>query len=182
MKITDEKRKALNVILGTFFYVFAILFFIILNKFDYLHKPLSIIIAYEPYLFKAIRIYLPVFIIIVPIIIKLFYKTNFYKSVLIGIAFLILYIPFTFCMKEIIIHDVKTFTPVKWHEKKLLRGFMLADLNDDYNIKGMNIKKTAKILGKPDKIEDNIHCYVIDPKKEYCLIFEDNIVSEIKIK
>jgi len=172
-KISQEKVKALNVILGVFFYIFAPVFFIIFFKYHHLYRSLSIILAYRKELFQAFRYFLPILIILVPIIVKIFYKTNFYKAVIIGLIFLVLYIPYILLMERIVVHDVSSFSPKKWSEHVYLRGFMVKDLNNRYDIKGKNTKDIKSMLGNPNKKEENKWCYVIDFEKEYCLVFND---------
>ena len=178
-------KKSLNVILGVFLYIFAPFFFVIINKFGLMHKYFLLYSRISPNLVWAIRIGLPILILLIPFLIKLIYKTDYYKRVIIALLFIILYIPYNMALCYGIVSSFSHYTEKKWHNYPFMRGYMLDDMESKIKPINKEIKKIEKQLGKPEYRKNNHYCYTIDIKNRknvyYCLYLNKELIEKTLI-
>ncbi|MDO4282505.1 MAG: hypothetical protein Q4D02_02620 [Clostridia bacterium] len=139
-----------KIFLGIVYYIVNFIFFFYLYIFAVL---VGTIIDFSSILFNICFIFLPIILLIIPLVCKLMLKRNFYKSILIGIISIMIYFIFLFMMKFGINCYFKSFTSEKWSNDTwhTFRYIMLDDLEEKYCLEGMTKSEIYEILGKPDQ-------------------------------
>lgn len=184
-----EKNKILGAILGILFYLFVpFLFFMF-----YIIGGLGItevIWYYSSTIFNICHIYIPIILILLPLVFKFILKKQFYKSILYSIVVIIIYIPMVFILQYGITNYMRDFTQQKWNNYIDLRYLMIEDFEEKYETIGKEKEDIYKILGTPDVVfepdtEMGSFCYQVGydlfDVKYYCFIYDDkNIIVETK--
>ncbi|MBQ9985774.1 MAG: hypothetical protein IJP38_05650 [Oscillospiraceae bacterium] len=134
---------------------------------------------------------LPIAFFIAPFVIKFITKCSFWKIALYAFLSVLIYILIFWGTDLMCIEYCKSFTPEKWAKYPYERYYMVDDLNEEYELRGMTRDELTLLLGKPeDSLSDkDTHSadiiYVIESKllsgQKLRFIMEGEIVSDIKI-
>lgn len=181
--LLDENTKGSGIVFGLLYYTIIgpSLFVLFLWGifFDEIAEGLS------PKLSSICYIYVPIFLLILPIIFKFILKKKFYKAIIYSFASVIIYLCILFLARLAIISYMSSFTTEKWNNPKYenLRYLMIDNLEEKHNIIGMNKEDIYALLGEEDgSFEEHNRIYYIIGQPRwisveelyYCLEYDGN--------
>lgn len=174
-----KKEKIINIIAGLLYYPLSIYLFynlFLITIIVYLETSIS------PVLYIFLYLVLPLLLLILPIIICIKKEKIFYKSILIGLLAIGVYLVIITILRAGLFYYFEKFTPEKWEKYSDLRNNMIDDLEKKYKIVGMSKTNAISLLGTPEETNKGI-CYyeyqVIFTDYYYCLSYdENNIITE----
>lgn len=174
-----KKEKIINIIAGILYYALGIIFFRQLFLIT-LILPMEIIVSKILYL--ILYLILPLFLLILPIIICKKEKKVFYKSILLSLIGIVIYLIMMIVIRVSMTYYFGNFTPEKWRKYPELRGYMFDDLEKNHKIIGMSKDDAINLLGKPEETDKGI-CYYdstfVYSDYYFCLLYdENNIITE----
>lgn len=134
---------------------------------------------------------LPILSFIAPFVIKFITKCSFWKMALYAFVSVLIYILLYWGTNLICIEYCKSFTPEKWVKYPYERYYMLDDLNETYELRGMTRDELISLLGdaedSPSDSENNSSDIIYEVKSKLLsgqkirFIMDGEIVSDIKI-
>lgn len=174
-----KKEKIINIIAGILYCALGIAFFRQLFLITII-LPMEVIVSKILYLF--LYLILPLFLLILPIIICKKKKKVFYKSILISLIGIVIYLIMITIIRVSMTFYFGKFTPEKWEKYPELRGYMFDDLVKNHNIVGMSKDDAIGLLGEPEETDKGI-CYsdlgFVYSDYYDCLSYdENNIITE----
>lgn len=171
-----KKEKILNVIFGLIYYIIGIVGFFYLSVFALLF---GVIGNFSDALFCICFLVLPIIVLIMPIILKVYLKKAFYKSILWSLISVVIYCIIIFATSFGISRYMSEFTFEKWNNKGYsnLRYLMLNSLEEQYDFIGMDKEDVIGILGKESEHKNRIYYFVGSEfltEFYYCLEYDEN--------
>jgi len=149
-----KKETIINIISGLLYYSIGTIGFF----YSFVIGLFGIIPNFSVTLFCIYFLVLPIIILLLPIILKIILKKQFYKSILLSLKVVGVYLILVVLTSISIRIYISNFTPEKWNNEKYsdLRYLMINDLEEKYNLVGMKKEEVIQILGK--EYGKNINC------------------------
>lgn len=154
-----DKKKALtlNLIFGLLYHVFGSIGFFLLffmAGFD------GVIQYVSQELFWFCFLILPGVVLVMPVILYLLLKKEFYQSVLLSLISILLYFAAIGFLHIGIVSNMKEFTPEKWNDNNNLRYLMVEDMENQYAFVGMKKREVQELLGDQEEYNNRLTYYI----------------------
>lgn len=169
-----KKVTIINIISAVLYNVFGIMEFFLLALFFGLFSEID---YFSNTLFSICFVVIPIIILLLPVILKMLLKREFYQSVLLSLIALPVYVVFIFAVNSGISNYMKKFTLEKWEKYHDLRYLMIDDIEEQYPFVGMKREEALEILGKEYEYENHIDYFIRSVwlrSYYYCLEYDEN--------